>query len=407
MKIFKLFITRIFLRRAILSVSVLGLVFIANYISFISARSIFSTLEGYREVKCINQEGNFVANLDPDSDINMDVITDEKAQIVYSFLADKFKYAFCIDGFVIDLPNDDGMDISLSYMNEEYYKIKQFELLDGEDLDFGYQLDKDESIPVLVGNGLSKKYPVGSLIKIKEPALEKTVTLKVKGVLKQNLYRPNFYLLNSKQYYNFSIFLPVNNEFIEHSNTNLTLNGLMDLIVLETNQEKIMDLKKVIHDNLDLKFNFHSQKENLEYFNEYFFSSLKFISLITVILLIVITCISLWSALVGIRLMLRDFTINFLVGLSYSGLRKIFYIYYGILFFIDLIIIFLITASSRYKHWLNKEAYFATYGTFGLVSIDWFALLAVVFFDIIIGIIIVETIISRVKKVPISLGVLQ
>ncbi len=407
MKIFKFFITKIFLRKAILSISIILLLFMANYTTFIATRSILSTFQGYQEIKCMNQEGIYIANLDPDSDVDIDAIGENGTQIVYDYLNNNFNYAFYIDGFMVSLPNIDDMEISLSYMNEEYYELNQFELSQGTDLDFDYQFDKDKEIPILIGKGLSKTYPVGSTIKIEDPVLEQPITLIVQGVLKQNAYHYNFYDLNLKKYYNFSIFLPVNAEFIKNANIDLQLNGLMDIVILQTTKEKTVDLSEVMQDNLGLKFNFFSQEENFDYFNEYYLYSLKIMSITTLILLVIITCLSIWNALVSIRLMLRDFTINLLVGLSYSKLRKIFYSYFGILFFINLIVIFSITAYNRYECWLRKDATLATYGFFGLIGMDWFALLVVFLSDIIIGKIIVENMLRKIKKIPISLGVLQ
>lgn len=407
MKIFKFFITKIFLRKAILSISIILLLFMANYTTFIATRSILSTFQGYQEIKCMNQEGIYIANLDPDSDVDIDAIGENGTQIVYDYLNNNFNYAFYIDGFMVSLPNIDDMEISLSYMNEEYYELNQFELSQGTDLDFDYQFDKDKEIPILIGKGLSKTYPVGSTIKIEDPVLEQPITLIVQGVLKQNAYHYNFYDLNLKKYYNFSIFLPVNAEFIKNANIDLQLNGLMDIVILQTTKEKTVDLSEVMQDNLGLKFNFFSQEENFDYFNEYYLYSLKIMSITTLILLVIITCLSIWNALVSIRLMLRDFTINLLVGLSYSKLRKIFYSYFGILFFINLIVIFSITAYNRYEYWLRKDATLATYGFFGLIGMDWFALLVVFLSDIIIGKIIVENMLRKIKKIPISLGVLQ
>ena len=408
MKIFKFFITKIFLRKAILSISIILLLFMANYTTFIATRSILSTFQGYQEIKCMNQEGIYIANLDPDSDVDIDAIGENGTQIVYDYLNNNFNYAFYIDGFMVSLPNIDDMEISLSYMNEEYYELNQFELSQGTDLDFDYQFDKDKEIPILIGKGLSKTYPVGSTIKIEDPVLEQPITLIVQGVLKQNAYHYNFYDLNLKKYYNFSIFLPVNAEFIKNANIDLQLNGLMDIVILQTTKEKTVDLSEVMQDNLGLKFNFFSQEENFDcFFNEYYLYSLIIMSITTLILLVIITCLSIWNALVSIRLMLRDFTINLLVGLSYSKLRKIFYSYFGILFFINLIVIFSITAYNRYECWLRKDATLATYGFFGLIGMDWFALLVVFLSDIIIGKIIVENMLRKIKKIPISLGVLQ
>jgi len=407
MKIFKFFITKIFLRKAILSISIILLLFMANYTTFIATRSILSTFQGYQEIKCMNQEGIYIANLDPDSDVDIDAIGENGTQIVYDYLNNNFNYAFYTDGFMVSLPNIDDMEISLCYMNEEYYELNQFELSQGTDLDFDYQFDKDKEIPILIGKGLTKTYPVGSTIKIEDPVLEQPITLIVQGVLKQNAYHSNFYALNSKNYYNFSIFLPVNAEFIKNANIDLQLNGLMDIVILQTTKEKTVDLSEVMQDYLVLIFNFFSQEENFDYFKEYYLYSLKIMSITTLILLVIITCLSIWNALVSIRLMLRDFTINLLVGLSYSKLRKIFYSYFGILFFINLIVIFSITAYNRYECWLRKDATFATYGFFGLIGMDWFALLVVFLSDIIIGKIIVENMLRKIKKIPISLGVLQ
>ena len=405
MKVFKYFISKIFLRKAVLGISMILLLCMANYITFTSSRSILSTYQGYQETKYINQEGNYIANLDPDSHMDMGLINENGTQAVYSYLNSYYNYAFYVDGFIVSVPNVDDMEVHLSYMNEEYYKLKQFELLQGVDLGFDYQLD--DEIPVLVGKGLSRTYPVGSTIKIEESAIGFPIKLKVKGVLKQNAYHSNYYALNSKTYYNFSILFPVNKDFINHANIDLQLNGLMDITILQTSEEGVADLSEVLKDNLGLDFNFFSQKENYDYFNEYYLHSLKIMATITFVLLAVITCISVWNALVSVRLMLKDFTINLLVGLSYSKLRKIFYIYFGILSFINLAVVFIFTAFNRYGCWIRKDATFVTYGLFGLIGMDWLALLVVVLLDIIIGIMIVETMLRKIKRIPISLGVLQ
>ena len=221
------------------------------------------------------------------------------------------------------------------------------------------------------------------------------------------IHHSNYYALNSKTYYNFSILFPVNKDFINHANIDLQLNGLMDITILQTSEEGVADLSEVLKDNLGLDFNFFSQKENYDYFNEYYLPSLKIMATITFVLLAVITCISVWNALVSVRLMLKDFTINLLVGLSYSKLRKIFYIYFGMLSFINLAVVFIFTAFNRYGCWIRKDATFVTYGLFGLIGMDWLALLVVVLLDIIIGIMIVETMLRKIKRMPISLGVLQ
>ncbi len=403
MKIFKFITTKIFLRKAILGIGMVLLLFMSNYVTFTVARSIISVAQGYEETKDINQKDTYIANLDPNSQIN--TISEDEIQAVYDYINVNFKYAFYTDGFIESVPKIDDTKILFGYMNEEYYNLYKFQLSQGKDLYFDYQFN--DEIPVLVGEGLSKTYPVGSKIKIEKSIIGQPITLKVQGILKKNAYHSNYYALNSKIYYNFSILVPINKEFINRANMDLKLNGLMDLIVIKSTRDETIQLSNFIKNNLGLKFNFFSQEENYDYFNNYYIQSLKIMMIITLILLIVITCLSLWNALVSVRLMLKDFTINLLVGLSYSKLRQIFYSYFGLLSFINVIIIFIITAFSRYGYWLRKETNIATYGLFGLIEMDWLGLLCVVILNIIIVIIISENMLRKIKKVPISLGVLQ
>ncbi|CDZ23453.1 putative membrane protein [[Clostridium] cellulosi] len=410
MKIFKFFITKIFLRKVIIVFSVFLLLFLMNYLVFIAARSTVSTLQGYDEMKRLNQAGTYIANLDPNSNMNMGEIDKRDTQNVYDYLKNNnFNYALFTDGFIVSLPNAYDMEVSFAYLNEEYYKLsKQFKISQGKDLDFNYRLENnDVEIPVLIGKGLGDTYPIGSTIKVEDPVLQKQLTLKVQGILKPNVYHSNYYSLSSKQYYNFSVVIPVNENFLNNSSVDLQLNGLFNIILLQTSKDKIEGLHDVIKDNLGLEFKFHNQEENFEYFNEYYFSSLKTIALLTAIITLILTCLIIWSSLVSIRLMIKDFTINLLVGLSYSKLRKIFYGYYGLLFFINLVVLLIVTACSRYELWIKKDASFATFGLFGVIGMDWLSLLAALFFDIVIGIIVVEIMLWRIKKVPISLGVLQ
>ncbi len=136
MKIFKFFISKIFLRKAIFGIGMILLLFMANYITNTAARSILSTFQGYPETKYINQKGVYIANLDPNSHIDMDVINENGTQVVYDYLNNSFHYAFYTDGFIVSVPNTDDMKVSLGYMNEEYYELNQFELSQGTDLDF-------------------------------------------------------------------------------------------------------------------------------------------------------------------------------------------------------------------------------------------------------------------------------
>ncbi|REH92100.1 peptide ABC transporter permease [Staphylococcus felis] len=406
MKIFKFFLTRIFFKRPLLVFSMIALLFLANYFSFTAARSIVSTSQGYNEINEINKKGHFIANLNPDSKSDFNSIEKKDTQKIYEYLNHNYKYAFQSNGFVTSLNNKNDMEITLSYINKEAYQIRRFNLFEGQELDFKDEL-KIEALPVLIGYGLAKTYPIGSTIKIDDSSLTKPITLKVRGILEKDFYHSNFYAPNSKNYFNFSIFVPVNKKILQNSNIDLQVNGLMDLILIDSTKKDALKLSKYIEKNTNLKFNFFSQRENFNYFEYYYTNSLKIIGSITLILLITVISIAIWNNLMSIRLMISDITINLLVGLSYSKLRGIFYSYFGLLFFLNILGLFIITAFNRYSFWLTKDAIFATYGKFRLLDMDWLALFIVILIDMIIGIVIVEISLKKIKSIPISLGVIQ
>ncbi|MGD7043082.1 peptide ABC transporter permease [Jeotgalibacillus proteolyticus] len=406
MSILRFFITRIFLKRWILVLGMVLLLFLANYLTFTAARSIISTFQGYEQIEMLNREGTFIANLDPDSKTEDETINVDKTRKLYEYLDKNYTYALQVDGFVTSLENEHDMEVTFSYINEEAYKLNQLGLSQGNHLTFNYHLNQNQ-IPVLVGAGLAGTYPIGSTIKIKNPVTKQVVNLHVQGVLEKNTYRSNFYAPNSKNYFNFAMILPVNEEFVQSAGLDLHVNGLMDIALLDSTEEEAMNVKKQIQENLGMEFNLFTQQENIKYFEDYYVYSLKIICTITLLLLIVIICLATWNTLISIRLMIKDFTINLVVGLSYAKLRAIFYSYFGLLITINLALLFAITAFNRYGFWLRKENMFATYGIFGLISMDWLALLIVLFIDLMIGFTIVELTIKKIRRIPISVGVLN
>lgn len=406
MRILHFFITRIFLKRWILVLGMILLLFLANYLSFSATRSIISTAQGYQEIETFNREGNYIANLNPESEADFDRIDIKETRKLYEYLNNNHTYALQADGFTTSLENEHDMEVSFNYINEEAYQLNQFKLAQGDQLNFDYQFKQDD-IPVLIGGGLASTYPVGSKIEITDPVTQQAVDLRVQGVLEKNTHRSNFYAPNSKNYYNFSVIVPVNEPFIQSAGLDLHLNGLMDIVLLDSTKEEATKLNEQIQNNLGLDFNFFSQQENFNYFEDYYVSSLKMISAITLVLLVVIVCLATWNTLISVRLMIKDFTVNLLVGLSYSKLRTIFYSYFVILFSINLVILFAITAFNRYGFWMRKDSIFATYGVFGLISMDWIAFLGVLLIDVIIGVMIVELALKKIKGIPISVGVLQ
>lgn len=408
MKVFTFFLTRIFLRKPLLVVAMLLLLGMANYIGFSTSRTIVSTLEGYEQASNINSPDTYVANLDPESNIDVNTVVDPSIQAIYDRLDKDYRFGLFTDCYVLPLANSRNIEASAAYMNQTYADLNGFKITEGSGLSFNYDLNSGAVIPVLVGKGLASEYPIGKQFSLRDPALEQDVTLEVSGVLDANSSHSNLYALDSKQYYNFSIIIPVNRDFIAKASISFKINGLMDLIVTDSGRREVSALAEYIDQQINAKFNFSSQQENIEFYNEYFVSSMIFLSVISLVLLLVIIVLAVWSSLVGVRLMLREFTINLLVGLSYRKVRGLLYVYYSIMSLIALLCIFAFTSYSRFSSWGSRDASFITLGfAGGLIRMDWLGLLSAFVLDVLFTVIIVFVINWRLRQVPISVGVLQ
>lgn len=404
---FLFFLRKIFLQRSLFLLIFLTLFVMLSYISFTTSRAVFSTIEGFQESSKINQPRMYITNLDPGNTPNVDTISESNIQEIYNYLDNHHDYAFYTDGYIVDLPNTHHMEVSVSYMNKLYDELKGFPLSEGKKISFDHNLQDQTPIPVYVGHGLRTDYPLGTIFNFFAPGLDKKVLVEVKGILSPDVSHSNYYALDSKQYYNFSIVFPVNNNIIREATVPLKLNGLMDLIVKDTDNQKMEKFASYIKQKIEVTYNFFNQQENEEFYREYFVSSMIFILTLTIFLILSISGIALWSSLSSIQVIIKEFTLNLLVGLSYKKLRHIFYTFYFIISTISIATIFALTEYSRWQAWAYKESSFATYGFAGLLRMDWLALLVATFITTILTVLIVELSMWKIKKIPISVGVLQ
>lgn len=406
MRAFKFFVNKIFLRKIVLCISVIFLMLFVNYTVFSSSRTLISSYQGSKQMQSMNPENSYVG-MENVSDDEQD-ISEEKVQEVYKYLEKNCQYSMYHEGEMIHIPiNNEITEIPITYINEEYYKLSNIELSKGKKLNFDFKFSKNTEIPVLVGNELAKDYPIGSKIKIKTGSFDKKIVLKVSGVLKKDFCYTNNRLFCSQEYQNFSIIFPVNRSVIKNANLDLLENGLYNLIILNTNKESANKVSKVIKDKLNINIEFMSREQNKAFFDDYLYSAIRFIGIIVGIILLITMSISIWNVIVSVRLMKKDFTISLLTGLSYSKLRKILYSFYTLMFSADTMIVFLIIFFDRKRAWHEKNSYGCIYGVLGLADKDWMALLIVIVVDVIVGTILVESMMYKIKKIPISLGVLQ
>lgn len=408
MRVTYFFFRKIFLSRPIFTLMTIILIFISNYLIFSASRSVQSTLEGYAEVEKISKESTFIENLDSESIINPDKLTKDSMNDIYQFINKNYEYAFFTDGLITELTNSHAIEVPAVYINNNYSRINAFPLSEGSPISFDYQLGTQNTIvPILVGFGLAEEYPVGTQVHFYDPALGKNITAEVSGVLEGDISRSNYYALDFKQYYNFSVIIPVNESYLNESEFQFKINGLMNLILLNTDEQKASQLGRYINEKIDTKFNYYNQKDNTDFYNNYFFSSIKTLIGVITFISILILGIAIWISTSTIKIKVRDFTINILLGLSYNKLKKLFYIYYGAISSISLFVVFCLTLYLRYNFWIGKKSYLVTYGFLGLLTMDWIGILSAFIFNILLIIIVTNITMWKIQKIPISIGVIE
>lgn len=404
MRQFKFFMIHMFLKRWIALIAIAILFFLATFFTFTATRFLASSVQGYDAIKVLDKEGNFILNSDI-SNLSKDLeyeLTD--VQNIYQYLFDHHEFAMNVYGFVSYLPNKEDMEVTVNYLNEADYNLAQFSISKGEDIFFDYS---NEPIPVLLGAGLADEYPLGSVIEISDSATQKRLTLTVRGILKKDNFHPNVYSPDIKEYLNFSIIVPINEEFISQSGLNLLHNGLNDLVLLDTTREKANELTNFIQDQTGEKFNARSQPAVFANGAEYFYYHIGFFCFIALLFTALMTIISIWNVLMSVRLMVKELAINRLVGLSYTQLRKNLYTSFGVISLLNIGIVIAYAYYEHFYYWNEKYSLSVTYGIAGLRGIEWIGILTVVGMYLLVLAIIVETITYRVKKMPISLGVLE
>ncbi|GGG26424.1 hypothetical protein GCM10007425_21280 [Lysinibacillus alkalisoli] len=100
MRIFRFFITQVFLRKWLFVLGIMILLLLAHFLTFTTTRSIISTYQGYQQIEAINQEDIFMANLDPNSTTDFNQIELEDSREIYEYLDANYDYALHVEGFV-------------------------------------------------------------------------------------------------------------------------------------------------------------------------------------------------------------------------------------------------------------------------------------------------------------------
>lgn len=379
--------------------------FLANLLLFTGVRSLISTYQGFRENAFLLQDGIFISNIDPEKNdqVDYDQIDLDQTRKVYDYLEDHTHYGIEMFGYTTDLANQDEMDVLVNYVNQLGFQLRPLPIAEGESLNF----EDGNPKGVLVGAGLAQDYPIGCHFDFDNPVTGQTEEVFTVGILETNAYRSNLYALNSKNYFNYTVFYPLTPNFIQSSTKDLQVNALNDLILTQSSREEADQVKDLIKATTGLSYNFFSQARNTAYFQDYYGQSIAFVMGLTLLAMILAVFLAVWINLVSIRLAIRDMTLHMLVGLTYHRLRLILYQFYGILLAIVMLVLTLFTSYNRYTTIFRKDAIFASLGFLRLVDIDWAALGIVLLVNLLCLPVIVEIMMAKIKRKPISLGVFE
>lgn len=353
------------------------LFFSINYLGFKGSRVFISSLEGKGQNEFLMEEDTYILNLDPSTDIKYERINEKNLNDIYDYLEIKYDYSIFIGGYIEKLDNSYGMDISISYMDENYFNMRDFKIKEG---DFSFPRDyESDKIPVLIGASLGEDYEVGQEIKIYNHILDRQANYVVGGILEDNESHSNIYAPDLKEYFNFSIIVPFYHGNLKESRIDFKLNGLMDLILLNSNEEKNMELGDLIREKIDLNFNFYRQGENDRDYNEYILPYY----LINLIIILIFSIL-----LISISYGLIKFSID---GgkMNFSDVGKKLYPSLIIVFLIKLLVFTIFVVFDRYESWTNKLTNSITMGFFGLIGMDYMGLLIIFILDLIIGLILI------------------
>lgn len=397
------FIRHIFLKKWILVLGLIMVILMTNLLFFTTIRSLISTYVGNQDNQFLYQDNLFISNMDPYYPQDFSTIEKKQSQGVYDFLANHTDYAIEVYGWLIELDNQDAIDVGVHYINERAYELKDFGLSKGNPIEFDQQKNKE----VLIGAGLAKDYHVGESILFTNPVTEKQEEVTVKGILNLNETHSNYYAPNSKTYLNYSIIYPIDESFIAQSHLDLQINALNDLILINSTPSQVEQLKHIIKTKTGLLYNFYSQEENLAHFEEYY--SVAFYSILSIALFVAIIGIilAIWINASAVQLSIQAFTLNLLLGLSFPQLKIIFYQYLGLLFSITLMLTIAFFSMDRYAPFLANRPLEITLGFLHLSQIDWLTILILIVLNALMVIIITESVMHKIRKTPISVGVLS
>lgn len=406
MKKYTYLLKHVFFRRFIIVGTSIILFFIFNMLLFTLSRSIISTKEGIQYFEGISNKDVMIANLDPETSYDdIDAIDEDAVEGVVDYMDENLNYGLQFQG----IPNGielNGAPLQYNLYDPLTYQYQSLPIENGRDFK-NSDFDNQTVQPVLVGWTLGQTYPVGSTFESLNPFTLEAENYQVVGTLEKNAFVPNYYLVDSKNYLNHTIIYPMPSKRLANLDKAFVIEGLLNLFIAQASSKDLSSFQALLLDQLGIKLNFYSQKENIDDFMNEYKSSINQMAIVLVVVLIAMMSLIVWHAYSSIKIMLKEITVHILVGLNYKDLSVSLYLFQAILFTTSTVGIFLFALAQRMQIASMAASDFITVNTLGLLPMDWYGLMLVLLTNIIISAVIVQIIMWRIKKIPFSIGVLS
>lgn len=406
MKKYTYLLKNVFFRRIIIVATSIILFFMFNMLLFTLSRSFIATGEGLNYFEGVTNEDVMIANLDPETSFDvLNAIDEENLAPLVDYMDDNLDYGVQFQG----IPNGvefNGIPLQYNLYDELTYTYQNISISEGRNFQSS-DFQNHDTTPVIIGWSLGQAQPVGSTFTSLNPFTLERETYQVVGILKQNAFVPNYYMLDSKNYLNHTIVSPMPSKGLGNLDKAFIIEGLFNTFVESADSEEIATFQDLLLEQTDIKLNFYSQKENVADFMRDYQNTISQIAIVLAVVLLSMVILLVWHIYSSIKMMMKEITLHMLARLNYRDLRIALYIFHGVLFTASTVASFVFALARRMKIASMHAADFAVVTNLGLLPMDWYGLLLVLLVNVVISIVIVQIIMWRIKKIPFSIGVLS
>lgn len=297
-------------RKNIFIVSIITIILVAflNVLTVYTVSNGISYWEGYSALNKLRKQkiylGNDQITDNQDRAITKSKTSNAKAKVILNYLDKNYDYAISWDA-----SNDSHVNAMV--MDQKSLKMYPVAVAQGHSLKAA-DFQQTKAIPVLVGSKLAKKYPLHHEFTYLDGSTGKRQSYQVAGILTASSSIPSPYLFQNQNYLDNTILVPLTTYAKAHINLSQIANGVQNLLIFNTNQNKISKLEKFFKSQ-DLNVKFYTIQSSINQEARIVKSALIKLAVGIIILLIVIVFLIRYLIRKDTQLQLKKF-ITSLIG---------------------------------------------------------------------------------------------